>query len=65
MYGKGNFFPVYAMRAQWGNGVVAAVILNVSTRWRLAANFTARPHAAKERAGLGALEKRKIYCFFR
>jgi len=43
-----------------GNGVTAASVLNVSARWRLAAKFMARPSAAGERAGLGALEKRKV-----
>jgi hypothetical protein len=47
------------MMARKGNGVIAAFVLNISARWRSAANFTARPHAAGERASLGALERRK------
>jgi hypothetical protein len=50
---KGNFFLSTPWGCIRGNGVIAAFILNVSARWRLAANFTARPHAA------GALWRRE------
>jgi len=50
---KGTFFLSTPWGRIRGNGVTAAFILNVSARWRLASNFSARPHAA------GALWRRE------
>jgi len=53
---EGDVFSVQVREAYRGRGGIAALTLNVDTRWRLAFSLTPQPLPKEQKAGLDVLE---------